>query len=56
MVRSFFNKRGLVMQVGIDFGTTNSAVAHYHNGQLTPITVDPTNEKPELLPSLLGKG
>lgn len=42
------------MQIGIDFGTTNSSVAHFDGTQLHPIRLDPANaENPYVLPSLL---
>jgi len=41
------------MHIGIDFGTTNSSVAHYDGSQLHSIELDPTNETPHVLPSLI---
>jgi hypothetical chaperone protein len=41
------------MRIGIDFGTTNSSVAYYDGKRLRPIELDPTNENPYVLPSLL---
>ena len=41
------------MRIGIDFGTTNSSVAHYDGQKLTPIPLDPVNENPYVLPSLI---
>lgn len=41
------------MRIGIDFGTTNSSVAHYDGEKLTPIVLDPVNENPYVLPSLI---
>ncbi len=41
------------MRIGIDFGTTNSAVAVYSANQLQAIIIDPQNENPNVLPSLL---
>lgn len=43
----------LTMRIGIDFGTTNSAVAVYSANQLQAIITDPQNENPNVLPSLL---
>lgn len=41
------------MRIGIDFGTTNSAVAHYDGKELHPVQLDPPNENPRVLPSLI---
>ena len=41
------------MRIGIDFGTTNSSVAYYDGHTLHPIQLDPTNENPYVLPSLI---
>jgi hypothetical chaperone protein len=41
------------MRIGIDFGTTNSSVAHYDGEQLHPVQLDPPNENPRVLPSLI---
>ncbi len=41
------------MRVGIDFGTTNSSVAHFDGTTLHPITLDPGNGSPNVLPSLI---
>ncbi len=41
------------MRVGIDFGTTNSSVAYYDGHKLVPIQLDPGNENPYVLPSLI---
>jgi len=41
------------MQLGIDFGTTNSSVAHYDGQALRSVVLDPGNENPTLLPSLI---
>lgn len=41
------------MRIGIDFGTTNSAVAVFSANHLQTITVDPQNENPQVLPSLI---
>ena len=40
-------------RIGIDFGTTNSSVAYYDGKRLHPIELDPTNENPHVLPSLI---
>lgn len=39
--------------VGIDFGTTNSSVAHFDSETLTPIQLDTGNDNPHVLPSLI---
>ncbi len=41
------------MHIGIDFGTTNSSVAHYDGQRLHPIELDSTFENPYVLPSLI---
>jgi len=41
------------MRIGIDFGTTNSAVAVYSANHLESILIDPQNENPKVLPSLI---
>ncbi|MGC9521336.1 MAG: Hsp70 family protein [Anaerolineae bacterium] len=41
------------MRIGIDFGTTNSSVAYYDGTRLHPVHLDPTNENPNVLPSLI---
>ncbi len=41
------------MRIGIDFGTTNSSVAYYDGTQLHPVPLDPANENPNVLPSLV---
>ncbi|MBN2004691.1 MAG: Hsp70 family protein [Anaerolineae bacterium] len=41
------------MRIGIDFGTTNSSVAYYDGERLHPIRLDPINENPFVLPSLI---
>ena len=41
------------MRVGIDFGTTNSAVAHYDGVTLSPVEIDPGNDNARVLPSLI---
>lgn len=41
------------MRLGLDFGTTNSAVAVYDGEQLHPIPVDPYNDNPYVMPSLI---
>ncbi len=41
------------MRIGIDFGTTNSAVAYYDGRTLQPVELDPQNENPYVLPSLI---
>ncbi len=41
------------MHVGIDFGTTNSSVAHFDGEALTPVQLDSHNENPFVLPSLI---
>ena len=41
------------MRIGIDFGTTNSSVAYYDGNTLHPIQLDPHNENPYVLPSLI---
>ena len=41
------------MRIGIDFGTTNSSVAHYDGEKLHPVQLDPPNENPRVLPSLI---
>lgn len=40
-------------RIGIDFGTTNSSVAYYDGRKLHPIELDPANENPYVLPSLI---
>jgi hypothetical chaperone protein len=40
-------------RIGIDFGTTNSSVAYFDGKRLRPIELDPTNENPHVLPSLI---
>jgi len=41
------------MRLGLDFGTTNSAVAIYDGETLHPIITDPTNDNVYVMPSLL---
>ena len=41
------------MRIGIDFGTTNSSVAFYDGAELHPVQLDPQNENPHVLPSLI---
>lgn len=41
------------MRIGIDFGTTNSSVAYFDGTTLQPILLDPANENPRVLPSLV---
>ena len=39
--------------IGVDFGTTNSGAALVRGGQLQALAVDPTNETPTVMRSLL---
>ncbi len=41
------------MRLGIDFGTTNSAVAVFDRTRLQTVQVDTDSETPDLLPSLI---
>jgi hypothetical chaperone protein len=41
------------VRLGIDFGTTNSAIALYDDGKLTPVIVGAEEENPDVLPSLI---
>ena len=41
------------MRLGIDFGTTNSAVAFYDGERLTALRIQADNENPYVLPSLI---
>ncbi|MBN1966541.1 MAG: Hsp70 family protein, partial [Anaerolineae bacterium] len=41
------------MEVGIDFGTTNSSLARYDGQQVQYFSLDRVNKDPRLLPSLL---
>lgn len=41
------------MRLGLDFGTTNSSAAVFDGDALRPIAVDPSNDNPYILPSLL---
>jgi len=41
------------MRIGIDFGTTNSSVAHYDGTTLHPVQLDPRNDNTKVLPSLI---
>ncbi|HEY89673.1 MAG TPA: Hsp70 family protein [Thermoflexia bacterium] len=41
------------MHLGIDFGTTNSSVAHFDGRELLPIQLESGNENRTLLPSLI---
>lgn len=41
------------MEVGIDFGTTNSSLARYDGRDVQYFTLDPANKDPRLLPSLI---
>ncbi len=41
------------MRIGIDFGTTNSSVAYFDGSALHPVQLDPANENPRVLPSLI---
>ena len=42
-----------MIRLGIDFGTTNSSVAHFDGENLHQIKLDPANENPNVLPSLI---
>jgi hypothetical chaperone protein len=42
-----------MVNLGIDFGTTNSSVAYFDGDTLHPIQLDPSNENPNVLPSLI---
>jgi hypothetical chaperone protein len=41
------------MRVGLDFGTTNSSAAVYHDGKTQLVPIDPSNSAPEVLRSAL---
>lgn len=41
------------MRLGIDFGTTNSSVAYFDGQTLSRLTLDPSNDNPHVLPSLI---
>ncbi len=41
------------MRLGIDFGTTNSSVARFDGSQLSRLELDPANDNPHVLPSLI---
>ncbi len=41
------------MRMGVDFGTTNSAIAFYDGQQLHTIQADPVNDNSEVIPSLI---
>lgn len=41
------------MRLGLDFGTTNSSISYFNGRELIPIRVDPNNENPFILPSLI---
>ena len=41
------------MEAGIDFGTTNSSLARYAEGQMRYFALDAANKDPRLLPSLI---
>ena len=41
------------MHLGIDFGTTNSSVARFDGSELLRLNVDPANDNPNVLPSLI---
>ena len=41
------------MRLGIDFGTTNSAIAFYEDGRFITVRTNPGNENPFVLPSLI---
>jgi hypothetical chaperone protein len=41
------------MQIGIDFGTTNSGAALYHNGRVQHFPLDPASQDPKMLRSAL---
>ncbi len=41
------------MRIGIDFGTTNSAVAYYDGTTLYPVNIDPGNDNSRVLPSII---
>ncbi len=41
------------MRLGIDFGTTNSAIAFYDGERLSALRINPDNENPHVLPSLI---
>ncbi len=41
------------MRLGVDFGTTNSTVSLFDGEQLHPITIDPHNDNPHVMSSLI---
>ncbi len=41
------------MRLGIDFGTTNSSVARFDGSVLSRLELDPANDNPHVLPSLI---
>jgi hypothetical chaperone protein len=41
------------MRLGVDFGTTHSAIALYDGDALIPIRVDAANDNPNMMPSLI---
>lgn len=41
------------MRLGVDFGTTNSAIAYYDGHQLHTILADAANDNPYVMPSLI---
>ncbi len=41
------------VRIGLDFGTSNSAVAYFDGERLRPVSLDPQNENPHVLPSLI---
>jgi hypothetical chaperone protein len=41
------------MNLGIDFGTTNSSVARFDGNKLFRLGIDPANDNPNVLPSLI---
>ena len=41
------------MHLGIDFGTTNSSVARFDGNKLYRLGIDPANDNPNVLPSLI---
>ena len=41
------------MRLGVDFGTTNSAIAYYDGNRLHTMQADPVNDNPNVMPSLI---
>lgn len=41
------------MRLGIDFGTTNSAVAYFDGENIVPVEIDPSGSPADILPSLI---